>query len=318
MRVGYYVSRIALCITATVFPLLSQVPPQTLLAPAQIGALPEMNRSVETLSVNVHEVNLVLSVTNHWGKFVNSLRPSDLTVLDNGEVQTEFTFFQRQTDLPLNIAIVLDVSSSIAYRFNAERSAIKSFLKQVVKPRDAVMVFTFNQNVQAAIPVANDWEKTAHRIKDLHADGETALYDAVSEASDWLASGNNATRHVMVVISDGEENTSRRTMDEAISDALKAETAIYSVNVNLDNFSTESKQGVTILKTLSDATGGQYFHVLEDDDMNEPFRKIRRELRSQYVVAYKLPSATVRAFHHLQVLVPRSLRVRCRAGYYAR
>ena len=97
--------------------------------------------------MHVREVNLILSVTDHRGKFVNSLQPSDVTILDNGEEQTKLTFFERATDLPIKIALVLDIGSSVAYQFDAEKDAIRSFLKAVARPTDSVMLFAFNQNV---------------------------------------------------------------------------------------------------------------------------------------------------------------------------
>ena len=106
-------------------------------------------------------------------------------------------------------------------------------------------------------------------------------------------------------------------MDTTINDALKANAAIYSVNVNVESISDEAKQGVAALKHLAEATGGAY---LDDPEHNVAgsFGKIRRELRSQYALAYKLSNPGVRTFHHLQVLVAHRMRVHCRTGYYVK
>jgi VWFA-related protein len=271
-----------------------------------------VNRPVETIYVHVHEVNLVLSVTDRHGKFVNNLQPSDFTILDNCMEQTKLTFFKRETDLPIKIALVLDISSSIAYQFDAEKRAIKSFLKAVARPSDSVMLFAFNQNVQLTSPVTNNWNETARRVKGLDPGGETALYDAVSDASHWLALDHGPARRIMILVSDGQENKSRTSMDTTISNALNAEAAIYSVNVSKEKVSDEAKRGATILKHLAEATGGAYFEYPENNAIAGAFDKIRRELRSQYALAYSLSNPGVRTFHRLQVLVANRRRVHCR------
>jgi VWFA-related protein len=254
---------------------------------------------------------------------VNSLRPSDFTILDNGVEQTKLTFFKRETDLPIKIALVLDISGSIAFQFEEEKKAIKSFLKAVARPSDSVMLFAFNQSVQLKSPITNNWNETARRVKGLDPEGETALYDAVSDASEWLALDSAPARRIMILVSDGEENKSRTTIDTTISDALNAEAAIYSVNVNENvsedaKLSEDAKQGAAILKHLAEATGGAYLGYPKNGTIADAFDKIRRELRSQYALAYKLSNPRIRTFHRLQVFVANRWRVHCRSGYYVK
>ena len=162
----------------------AQAPPSPGIADLDFDSFRTLTQPVETINVHVHEVNLVLSVTDRNGKVVNNLRPSDLTILDNGVEQTKLTFFKRETDLPIKIALVLDTSASMAQQRDAENAAIGSFLKRVSLPLDSVMLFAFNQNVQLRSPVTNNWGITAKLVKSLKPGGETALYDAVSDASD--------------------------------------------------------------------------------------------------------------------------------------
>ena len=313
----FHVFRVGVLFLVFLCPLLSQSRPPRVIVDPDFGALPAGDPPAETIDVHVREVNLVFSVTDHRGRFVNSLQPSDLTILDNGVEQTKLTYFERATDLPIKIALVLDISSSVAYRFDAEKDAIRSFLKAVARPMDSVMLFAFNENVQLTSPVTNNWNETAKRVKRLKPGGNTALYDAVSDASQWLALDQGAARRIMILVSDGEENKSRKTMDATISDALQADAAIYSVNVNDEDVTEESKQGAVVLKRLAEATGGAY---LDDrgHDIENAFGKIRRELRSQYALAYKLSNPGLRTFHQLQVLVASRLRVHCRSGYYVK
>ena len=129
--------------------------------------------------------------------------------------------------------------------------------------------------------------------------------------------GQGPARRIMRLVSDGEENRSRKTMDTTISEALEADAAIYSVNVNDEDVTDESKQGDAILKRLAEATGGAY---LDDrgHDVANAFGKIRRELRSQYALAYKLSNPSLRTFHHLQVFGGRSVASSLPAGCYVR
>jgi len=306
---------IGILLLTLVNPLSSQAPRLPGIVDLRSDSLRPVNRPVETINVHVHEVNLVLSVTDRNGKVVNNLRPSDLRILDNGVEQTKLTFFKRETDLPIKIALVLDISASMAQQRDAENAAIGSFLKRVSLPLDSVMLFAFNQNVQLRSPVTNNWDITARLVKRLNPGGETALYDAVSDASHWLALDHGPARRIMILVSDGEENKSRTTMDTTISEALNAEAAIYSVNVRAECFSEDAKRGAAILKRIAEATGGAYLEP-ETNTIAGAFDKIRRELRGQYALAYKLSNPGVRTFHRLQVLVANRRRVHCRSGYY--
>jgi len=315
--VGFDVLRIVILFLMVVHPLLSQSNPSPPTDPQSDKSLLPLSPA-EKIYVHVHEVNLVLTVTDHRGKFVNTLHPSDLTIVDNGVQQLNLTFFERETDLPIKIALVIDISGSVAFRFDAEKNAIKSFLKAVAQPSDSVMVFAFNQNIQLKSAVKNNWDETARHLKHLNAEGETALYDAVLAASQWLGSDNGPPRRIMILITDGEENKSKSTINTAITSALKAEASIYSMNVSQDTSSQEGEEGTTILKQLADATGGTYLAVTDDKNIGGAFNKIRRELRSQHALAYKPTNPGFRIFHNLQVIVPRQLRVHCRSGYYVK
>ncbi len=274
-------------------------------------------RLAMTVRKEVQEVNLILNVTDRRGHFVHGLQPSDLTILDNNQPQTHITFFQSQTNLPLRIALLLDVSSSVTSRFDAEQYTINSFLRHVTRPRDSVVLYAFNQGVRLVAPITGNWKEISHRVKKLKPGGETALYDAVSVAAQQLARDFNPARKIMIVISDGEENASKMNLDATLASVLRAETVVYAVNVGEDRSSELARQGEATLKQLSDATGGAYLHADVTGDVGSAFSKIRKELRSQYAVAYRPSNLAEQLFHQLNVIAV-NLRVRCRRGYYAR
>jgi len=269
-----------------------------------------------TIKRQVEEVNLILSVTDKKGHFVQGLGPSDLTILDDDKRQTALTFFQSQTNLPLHVALVLDVSASITAQFDMEQVTIRDFLRQATRPEDSVELFAFNQRVQFAAPIQGNWKQISHHVKKLKPDGETALFDAVSVASEWLAHDPRPARRIIILVTDGEENASKTTLDETIIQILRAETTVYAVNVVEYPVDNEGKNGVEILKALSDATGGAYLRAAQNGDVGHAFSKIQRELRSQYAIAYKPSNLTEQLFHRLRVIASRNLRVRCRTGYY--
>ena len=269
-----------------------------------------------TIRRQVEEVNLVLSVTDHKGHFVEGLGPSDLTILDDDKKQTALTFFQSQTNLPLHVALVLDLSASITAQFDMERSTMHQFLKDAIRPADSVELFAFNQRVQFVAPVQNDWKQISRRVKNLKPEGETALFDAVSTAAQWLGQDPRPARRIIILLTDGEENSSKTTLTETIAQVLRAETTVYAVNVIDYPDDVEAKQGIDILKKLSDATGGLYLRANQNGDVGHAFRRIQRELRSQYAIAYKPSNITGQLFHRLKVVAARNLRVRCRTGYF--
>ena len=274
--------------------------------------------SVPTLQTTVQEVPLVLSVTDHKGKYVDNLVQSDLKIFDNDREQTAVTFFEHQTNLPLSVAILVDVSSSVAQRFIAEQGTIKSFLRTVTRPSDSVSILAFNDSVKLVTKINNNWKEIAHRIKNLHLRGNTALYDALVEAADFLQKDMRPSRRMIIVITDGEENHSAYSLDSSIAHALKAEAAIYAVNVIYRVDDEDEEKGETVLKRLAYATGGNYIHAGEEGDLSGAFGKIRRELRSQYALSYRPSNLGQSTFHHIQVRASRRLLVRCRSGYYVR
>lgn len=292
-------------------------------APSEMPAAAELPQNLQipgstrpTLFASVHEVDLVVSVTDHKGKFVPDLLASQLVILDNGQQQSAITFFQRQTNLPLDVALLIDSSSSVTYKFPDEQKTIKHFIKSVIRPNDRVAVFAFNEKVSLAAEVTNNWKQIAKKIMHLKPGGDTAIYDAVSTASSWLAKDHRPSRQIMILLTDGEENSSKTSMAEAITSALKANASIYAINVSAELDEPEVKQGQEVLMRLTDATGGAYFGD-KGDNGSEAFRKIERELRTQYAIAYKPSNLEEAVFHRIRILAPGKLRVRCRSGYYA-
>jgi Ca-activated chloride channel family protein len=294
------------------FSLLAQTPVALPPAWAAVSSPP-------TLQAKVQEVPLVLSVTDHKGKYVDKLTTSDLTILDNDQEQRAVTFFEHETNLPLNVAIIIDVSASVAERFSTEQGTIKSFIHTIARRSDSVNVFAFNDKVRLISRVDNNWKAVSRSIKKLKPKGNTALYDAVVDGAHFLGDHDKPSRRIIIVITDGEENNSANTLDRSITAALRAESVVYAVNVSSDiAWDSDARHGEWLLKRLADATGGAYFRSGQDGDLAGAFAKIRRDLRSQYFLAYKPSNLGGSVFHRIQIIAHRKLQVRCRSGYFVR
>lgn len=296
--------------------------------PAQSNSLPHGSfafaaASIPTIDRQVQEVSLILTVTNKRGHFVRDLNEADFNILDNGRAPDRITYFQPQTNLPLRVALVIDTSDSVTYRFNFERKAAAGFFRHVLRaPADLGSLVGFNHEVHIAQGPTSNTKTLADALKGLRPGGETAVYDAVIAASEQMSSIHDAqpVRHAIIVITDGEDNQSQAHLDQAIEAALRSESIVYVVSTNPQNEESGlAGEGDKAMKQLAEATGGRLLRGQDDGDVASAFRKIEKELRSQYAIGYK-PSSRVPdgLFHRLVVLGPHKFHIVHRLGYFAR
>jgi Ca-activated chloride channel family protein len=276
--------------------------------------------SLPIIRAEVQEVNLTFTVTNRHGHFVRNLGPSDFTIQDNGEPPGRITHFESQSELPLRLAIVIDRSDSVAYAFDDAKRSAAFFLKNILRPTsDLALVMGFNQEVGFVQEPANDTRLLSHSIRTLPSGGGTAIYDAVTAACQQLAKvrDTQTVRRVIILITDGEDNSSHIALKQAEEVAQRNECAVYvmSINAGIDR---EQEQADRAMKELSEATGGNFLRA-RADGLATPFSHIDKELRSQYLISYK--PANVHpdgSFHRLVVLGPEKLKMHHRDGYFAR
>lgn len=301
-------------------PQLEALPATTL----PFGLMPALEAAPElpTIFKRVDEVNLVLSVTNDHGHFVRDLNQSDLVITDNGEPPAKITYFQTRTDLPLRVALVINTSDSVAYRFAFELKSASAFLKNVLRPQeDSAAIVAFNQQARLVEAPTGDVSKLARGLKNLKAGGETALYDAIALASDTLREtpASMPVRLVIVLVSDGEENRSRISMNDALEHALRAESVIYVVNTKEYLVSREDRFGEDVINRLAQSTGGRVLAGRSESEVAESFRKIQEELRSQYALGYRPRNLLDNFFFRpIRIFGPKGIRIRTREGYYSR
>lgn len=272
---------------------------------------------------SVTEVNLVFTVTR-GRHLVENLRPEDLEIRDNGKPPARVTHFEAKTNLPLRLALVIDMSDSVRARFKLEQSSATTFLKEVLRPGDAAMVVGFNQHVQLAQASTSDLHLLSRGIKKLKPGGDTAVFDALSFAAQRLAQikDDGPVRRVIVLLSDGQENSSRSSLNQVTNDALFAETSVFAITSSekvICQGDPTCEAGEAILQSLSDSTGGEFLRAAQQGDLSSALGKIRNELRKEYAMSYR-PEFNVPdgLFHRVIIFSRKGTRVHCRKGYYAK
>ncbi len=274
----------------------------------------------QTYRVSVDLVNVFCSV---WDKntnsFVTNLTRDDFAVYEDSKKQ-EIKNFVRETNLPLTIALLVDTSQSVAPKLKFEQEAATSFFHSVLRDNDRAMLVEFDSGVTLVQDFTNDANKMAKQLKSLRAAGGTSLYDAIYLASDEKLIRETG-RKAIVLVSDGEDQNSKMNFDQALEIALKAEATIYSISVNRGGFFGvgSTKEGDRVMKQLAEETGGRAFFPFKVEELDDAFRQINQELRSQYNIGY-LSNNTKRDGTYRKVeikIAEKGLKISYRKGYYA-
>jgi VWFA-related protein len=267
----------------------------------------------------VEVVNLLTTVTDKKNRLVTDLTKDDFRVFEDGKPQ-EIRYFSRETDLPLRIGILIDTSNSVRGRLSFEQDAAIDFLNEALHPgKDLAFAVAFDAEPQLIQDYTDDVEKLSDALRGLKAGGVTSLFDAVffscKEKLLFFPPPEPYLRRVMIVVSDGVDNRSVHTEDEAIAMAERSEVTIFAISTNRSG--AEAK-GDKVLNKLAGLTGGRAFFPFEAGDLEASFKQIASELRSQYSLAYvstnpshdpTFRKVTIRA-------VDPNLRVRTKDGYF--
>ena len=313
----------------------TSVAPQT--APAETPAKPASNlgtlgtagqgnsdnqeEKLTTIVKLVDEVNVVFNVTDKRGKFVNDLKKDDFRVLDDGKPPTAIRSFRSETNLPLRVGLLIDASNSIRDRFKFEQEAAIEFLNQIIRSRyDQAFVIGFDTTPEVTQEFTDNTEALSKGVRMLRPGGGTAMYDAIYYACrDQIMAkdtGNIATRRAIILLSDGDDNQSRVSREEAVEMAQKAEVIIYTISTNT---SGQKLKGDKVLEHFAEETGGRAFFPFKIQDVSDAFSQIQDELRSQYAISYKPAELQPNGkYHTIQILADnKKYKVRARKGYYA-
>jgi len=273
-----------------------------------------------TIRLDVSRVNLLFTISDKKGRFVTDLGKDDLEIIENKKPQT-ITEFTAETNLPLRLGILIDTSNSIRDRFRFQQEAATAFINSVVRRgQDKAIVVSFDTAAELVADLTDDVKVLDDAVKGLRPGGGTALYDAIYFACKekmMLDQPLYKFRRAMVVLSDGEDNQSRFTRDQALEMAQKADVVIYTISTNITRIPTD---GDKIMKYFAAETGGQSFFPFKASELNQSFENIANELRHQYNLFYRPdPLKTDGLFHPIEVRVKghKEFVVHARKGYYA-
>lgn len=274
----------------------------------------------ETITLEVTRVNILFTVSDRRGRFVNNLTKEEIEVIENKRRQNIIEFVS-ESNLPLRIAILVDTSNSIRDRFRFELEAAGQFLESVIRRgMDRALIYAFHTEPELAQGLTDDTELLGRKLRELRAGGGTAMYEAIYLACrDHLMvdQPRHKFRRALVIIGDGEDNSSQFTRDQALEMAHKADVVIYAISTNISRVETD---GDKVLKYYARETGGLAFFPFKAEDLAQDFENIANELRSQYSILYRPEPLMADGRYHtveLRVRNRKDLTVRARKGYYA-
>lgn len=274
--------------------------------------------------INTNLVAVPVSITDAQGNPVRNLTVEDFQLEEEGVLQ-QIQPLGEPGKAPIELALLFDVSRSVRNRFDFERETAGRFLKEVIKPGDAVTVFSIGSTPKLSVQRTGNVENAVAATAAIQpTEDATAFFDTIVRASHHLNdSSNPGVRRVMVVISDGEDTNSERfRLGDATRELQRADALCYAINpsgpsIRLNKISTKGHDGMI---TLANETGGLAFLPDKLEDLTKVFSQIAAELQAQYLLGY-YPSneATDGKFRRITVQVPKhpDLRIRARKGYYA-
>ena len=320
---GMLAALVVLAMTA--FPARAQSP----YVAATSAALPEASPStgpdssdpILTIKKRVDEVNVLFIATDHHGKFVRNLNQGDFSILDDHKPPQAIVNFRRETDLPLELGLLVDTSGSVHGRFDFEQEAAVSFLQHTLRANfDKAFVMGFSTHSQVTQEFTDNVRLLETGVRSLRNGGGTAMYDAIYRACQEKLSrdshSDHPVRRAIIVVSDGEDNQSSYSETQAIEMAQRAEVIVYAISTDDSGLVL---RGDKVLQRIAEATGGRAFFPYKTKDMKNAFSAIEDELRSQYIVSYHPADFEADGrYRPIEITaLKKDLQVRSRRGYYA-
>lgn len=317
--------------------------------PAVPTPTPPIEEEDGIIKVETEAVNVLFTAQDKDRRLLLTLKPEDVRILENGQAQ-EISAFSRQVDLPLSLAILIDTSISQQRTLPEEKSAAISFVESVVRPaKDEVSIVSFTGESTLEQGMTNNITRLRRAIDrvqfvppsgyigggvvapgtpPISGDnqsivGSTAIWDAIWVTSaEVLGPAPEKTRRAIILLTDGENTSGRKKLEEAVDAALKAEAVIYTIGVGDDFYGGVNKG---ILNKLSERTGGRAYFPRDERELREAFKQIQEEMRSQYLLAYE-PSNPEKdgTYRRIEIqlvnpdLAKQKVRLTHRQGYFAK
>lgn len=345
---------LALVLSAAIFsgglvlPILAQapVPPQE---PAKTKPKDdEVQVSDDVLRTETNLTTVFFTAEDKHKRYINTLKQSDIRILEDGQPQQVFTF-QQNIELPLSLAVLIDTSRSEERTLPEEKSAAREFLETVLRPnKDEAAIVSFTGDVTLEQGFTGNMQRLRGAIERVEfvppsgyigggiavpstppisgtnqmLAGSTSIWDAVWATSDELMIGSaEHTRRAIILLTDGDDTTSRMKMHEAIERAQKADALIYAIGIG-DRYTFGVDEGA--LRKITDQTGGRAYFPRNARELRDAFVEIQRDLRERYLLAYA-PTNKARdgSYRKIQIEIvnpdlPKDLKLNYRLGYFAK
>jgi VWFA-related protein len=271
---------------------------------------PPIDEEDDVIKIDTEAVNVLFTAQDRNRRLILNLKPEDIQIFENGQLQ-EITAFGKQIDLPLSIAILIDTSVSQERTLPEEKSAAKAFVESVVRAsKDEVAIISFTGESTLEQGMTSNTARLQRAIDGVKfvppsgyigggvvagtppisggnqmIAGSTAIWDSIWVTSeDILGPAPERTRRAIILLSDGDDTSSRKKLNDAVQAAQRAEAVIYSIGIG-DNFYFGVNKGA--LEKVSEQTGGRAYFPRDERELREAFKQIQEEMRSQYLVAYE-------------------------------
>ena len=264
----------------------------------------------EEIEINTEVVNVLFTAQDKNRRLLTTLKQGDVKLVENGQPQ-EITYFARQVDLPLSLAILIDTSASQERTLPEEKEAAKSFLDSVIRPtKDEVAIISFTGETTLEQGMTNNLTRLRRAVdrvqftppsgyvgggivvgtppisdRNMVTQGSTAIWDAIwVTGEDVLGPSPDKTRRAIILLTDGLNTYGQKKLNDAVQAALKAEAVIYAIGIG-DDYQQGVDEGA--LRKISERTGGRAFFPRDERQLRDAFDQIQVEMRSQYLIAYE-------------------------------
>ncbi|GAB4122073.1 MAG: hypothetical protein Kow001_20240 [Acidobacteriota bacterium] len=265
--------------------------------------------------MEVERVNVFVTVTDRQGRFVTDLSQDRFIVYEDG-IPQEITNFSRESNLPLQIGLLIDTSSSVRLKLDFEKRAAVNFIRSVMRRRDQALLVDFDRGTTLIQDFTDRPSEIVKGIESLRAGGGTAMWDALYMVARDKMTGRDA-RKTIVIVSDGEDLHSRISFEETLKMIQTSEVTVYAIGTSRFGASS-NPAGEDNLKEVCELTGGTAFFPYSAERLDEAFDQINLELRSQYTLTYRprdlVPDGRFRRIE-VRLVDGKAFNVRHRKGY---
>jgi VWFA-related protein len=300
---------------------------------AAIGAafqasFPQEKKEGLAYNLSVNAISIAVTVQDKKGRYINDLTEKDFTVYENDKKQ-DITYFKHDFAAPLSLTVLLDVSGSMALqdKLRESKEALKRLLTRLLSPRDEVSLLIFaDGEVEVAAKFSTDKSQFLAELEKTAAYGQTALNDAVAVSPEFANKGKNDKR-ALLLITDGIENDSRTSPDQAVEIARRVDVPLYTIGYKIplsEQYLKTYKRDPTLTSTgiiatlekFSQATGGKAFFINQPEEINAAFEEIKKEMGHQYMIGYTSYKDSKNEYRKIRVVTSnKKYQARTRAGY---